>query len=148
MQHGWQQGILMFRPRLAGRAETLEQELEVSRLSLLGAGLLAGAMLVLCSLSSYHASAEESERAVSAEQLPPAVLEVFMRFDAAGSVTGFVHEIDGDEESYAAQVTVNGGHFELKLSPSGSIMEVEVEDDDDDRSGDDEESEDDDEDGR
>lgn len=92
--------------------------------------ILACVLLVSSALIAGVAISGETDNdektAVTFEQLPEAVAGVFALFAEAGEVSEYVREDEGEDVNFTAQVSIDGGAFELKLDSQGQVLEVEV----------------------
>ena len=94
----------------------------------------------ICAVQAEDAPAED-EWSVSADALPEAVRAVYDKFAAAGTVTNYVKEAEGEQIVYTADVVIGGAAFELELSELGEVLEVEAYDEADEAADDNDENE-------
>jgi len=74
----------------------------------------------------FLASAGAAEKRINRSDLPPAV-ERAVAAQGADAVRGFSKETENGQTFYEAELTVNGLSRDLRIDPTGTIVEVEEE---------------------
>jgi len=85
-----------------------------------------GAILAI-GLTFTFTQAQESEKQIKREQLPPAVEQTVARESAGATIKGFATEVDKGQRFYEASLIVNGHGKDILMDKKGSVVEVEEE---------------------
>lgn len=77
---------------------------------------------------------DETEEAVTIDQVPAAVKATILKESAGGKITEIEHATKNGTTVYEAEFVLNGQEIEIKIAPDGTLLgrEVENEGDDDD----------------
>jgi len=86
----------------------------------------SGAILAI-GLTFTFTQAQESEKQIKREQLPPAVEQTVARESAGATIKGFATEVDKGQRFYEASLIVNGHGKDILMDKKGSVVEVEEE---------------------
>jgi hypothetical protein len=73
------------------------------------------------------AAAQENERKIKREQLPPAVEKTVAAESQDATIKGFATEVENRQRFYEASLTVNGHNKDILMDKAGNIVEVEEE---------------------
>ena len=73
------------------------------------------------------AQAQERERKIKREQLPPAVEKTVARESEGATIKGFTTEVEHRQRFYEASLIVNGHRKDILMDKRGNIVEVEEE---------------------
>ncbi|MEK6334758.1 MAG: hypothetical protein AABM67_07405 [Acidobacteriota bacterium] len=73
------------------------------------------------------AQAQEKERKIKREQLPPAVEKTVARESQGAIIKGFATEVEHRQRFYEASLIVNGHRKDILMDKDGNIVEVEEE---------------------
>ena len=73
------------------------------------------------------AQAQERERKIKREQLPPAVENTVARESQGATIKGFATEVEHRQRFYEASLIVNGHGKDILMDKRGNIVEVEEE---------------------
>src|SRR5262245_65076032 len=73
------------------------------------------------------AVAQENERKIRREQLPPAVEKTVAAESQGASIKGFAAEVERGRKFYEASLNVNGHNKDILMDQAGNIVEVEEE---------------------
>jgi hypothetical protein len=87
---------------------------------------LFGAALVI-GLAVTLTPAQEKERQIKREQLPPAVEQTVARESEGATIKGFATEVENRQRFYEASLIVNGHGKDILIDKNGNVVEVEEE---------------------
>jgi len=73
------------------------------------------------------AAAQENERKVRREQLPPAVEKTVAAESQGATIKGLSTEVENRQRFYEASLNVNGHNKDILMDKAGNIVEVEEE---------------------
>jgi hypothetical protein len=82
-------------------------------------------MLLAIGLMSSIDAAQEKERKIKREQLPPAVENTVAAETQGATIKGFSTEVDNGRRVYEVEMTVNGHNKDILIDKSGAVLEVE-----------------------
>ena len=73
------------------------------------------------------AVAQENERKIRREQLPPAVEKTVAAESQGATIKGFATEVENRQRFYEASLNINGHNKDILIDKAGNIVEVEEE---------------------
>ncbi len=94
--------------------------------------IMAVAGLVLAWPQAVFADEDEQEQIVTLEQLPAAVQATLQRESTGGTLGKIEKETKEGRVIYEADITLDGGKYEVKVTEDGILLKKELEDEDND----------------
>jgi hypothetical protein len=85
------------------------------------------AIVIVVGLTISIAQAQEREKKITRDKLPPAVEATVARESEGATIKGFAMEVEHDQIFYEASLTVNGHNKDILIDKDGNVVEVEEE---------------------